>query len=217
MKALRRNRLRIADRAARLLKERRVDPRMMPSGLLMSLLEAAGNCDDPDIAELWARLRAGAVMGEQAWRAIFVDVLRRMSSPEAAYFARMCELDLLPPRNAGPNRSMAADHATKHRILEIVCLNCRLDGATLCPTMRKPSDVLVEGSFSKESGGEGIRTPGAHEEHAGFQDRYLQPLSHPSEGVRNFTHAAALYHPRRKRGHPHANPRPTRSALRCPC
>jgi hypothetical protein len=36
-------------------------------------------------------------------------------------------------------------------------LNCRLDGVTLCPEMRKPFDVLVEGRFLKTSG-EG-RTP----------------------------------------------------------
>jgi len=40
---------------------------------------------------------------------------------------------------------LTADYATKRRILEIVFLNCRLDGATLCPTIRKPFDVLAEG------------------------------------------------------------------------
>jgi hypothetical protein len=44
-------------------------------------------------------------------------------------------------------------------LLEIVCLNCTLDGVTLCPEMRKPFDALVEGRFLKESGEGGIRTP----------------------------------------------------------
>lgn len=49
-----------------------------------------------------------------------------------------------------------ADYATKRRILEIVFLNCRLDDATLVPTMRKPFDVLAEGLISKNSRGERI-------------------------------------------------------------
>jgi DNA invertase Pin-like site-specific DNA recombinase len=40
---------------------------------------------------------------------------------------------------------LTADYAAKRRILEIVCLNCRLDDANLVPTMRKPFDVLAEG------------------------------------------------------------------------
>jgi hypothetical protein len=52
------------------------------------------------------------------------------------------------------------DYASKRRILEIVCLNCRLDDATLVPTMRKPFDVLAEGLFSEKSGEGGIRTLG---------------------------------------------------------
>src|SRR5690606_24956329 len=48
---------------------------------------------------------------------------------------------------------LTADYAAKRRILEIVLLNCTLDGATLCPTIRKPFDVLAEGLVSKESGG----------------------------------------------------------------
>ena len=46
---------------------------------------------------------------------------------------------------------LIADYDAKRRILEIVCLNCTLDGVTLVPTMRKPFDVLVEGLISKNS------------------------------------------------------------------
>ncbi len=52
---------------------------------------------------------------------------------------------------------LTADYAAKRRILEIVCLNCRLNDATLCPTIRKPFDVLVEGPLFPQSGGK--RTP----------------------------------------------------------
>ena len=51
---------------------------------------------------------------------------------------------------------LAADYATKRRILEIVCLNCTLHGATLCPTIRKPFDVLVEGLLVSSIRGNGI-------------------------------------------------------------
>ena len=51
---------------------------------------------------------------------------------------------------------LTADYATKRRILEIVCLNCRLDGATLCPTIRKPFDVLAEGLLVPSSRGDRI-------------------------------------------------------------
>ena len=51
---------------------------------------------------------------------------------------------------------LTADYAAKRQILEIVCLNWRLDDVTLCPTMRKPFDVLAEGLLSKESRGDRI-------------------------------------------------------------
>ena len=51
---------------------------------------------------------------------------------------------------------LTADYATKCRLLEIVFLNCRLDGANLVPTMRKPFDVLAEGLVSKNSRGDWI-------------------------------------------------------------
>jgi len=48
-------------------------------------------------------------------------------------------------------KSGTADYDAKRRILEIICLNCLLDGATLVPEMRKPFDVLVEGLHSENS------------------------------------------------------------------
>jgi cell wall assembly regulator SMI1 len=51
---------------------------------------------------------------------------------------------------------LTADYATKRRILEIVLLNCQLDGATLCPTIRKPFDALAEGLVSENSRGDWI-------------------------------------------------------------
>jgi site-specific DNA recombinase len=46
---------------------------------------------------------------------------------------------------------LTADYAAKRRILEIVCLNCNLDGASLVTTMRKPFDLLAKGLVTKDS------------------------------------------------------------------
>lgn len=46
-----------------------------------------------------------------------------------------------------------ADYAAKQRILDIVCLNCCLEGKNLVFTNRKPFDLLIEGSFLKENRG----------------------------------------------------------------
>ncbi len=40
---------------------------------------------------------------------------------------------------------LAADYTAKRQILEIVCLNFRLDGTTLVCQTRKPFDALAEG------------------------------------------------------------------------
>ena len=51
---------------------------------------------------------------------------------------------------------VTSDYDAKRRILEIVCLNWRLDDASLVPTMRKPFDVLAEGLVLNNSRGERI-------------------------------------------------------------
>lgn len=51
---------------------------------------------------------------------------------------------------------LTADYSKRRRILEIVCLNFSLDSATLCPTMRKPFDILAEGLLVLSSRGGGI-------------------------------------------------------------
>ena len=50
---------------------------------------------------------------------------------------------------------LTADYAEKRKILEIVWLNCRLVDGTLCPTIRKPFDILAEGLPVPQSGGGG--------------------------------------------------------------
>lgn len=51
---------------------------------------------------------------------------------------------------------LSADYAAKRQILEIVCLNIRLDDTTLVPEIRKPFDVLVEGLNLHDSRGDRI-------------------------------------------------------------
>ena len=46
---------------------------------------------------------------------------------------------------------LTADYHEKRRLLEIVFLNCTLEGVTLVPEMRKPFDVLAEGLLLKNS------------------------------------------------------------------
>jgi site-specific DNA recombinase len=81
-----------------------------------------------------------------------LDVLDRSHDETAELAAKVFELS-----QTLQNTRVSADYATKRRILEIVCLNCTLDGATLCPTTRKPFDVLVEGLDLSKSRGD--RTP----------------------------------------------------------
>lgn len=73
---------------------------------------------------------------------------------------------------------LEADYAAKRRILEIVCLNCRLDGAKLVPTIRKPFDVLTEGLNLSKSRGD--RTPvelfASQLGLGGFETQTLAPL-----------------------------------------
>lgn len=51
---------------------------------------------------------------------------------------------------------VTADYAAKRRILEIVCLNCTLEGVNLVPTIRKPFDVLAEGLDLQDNQGDRI-------------------------------------------------------------
>lgn len=46
---------------------------------------------------------------------------------------------------------VTADYDEKRRLLQIVCLNCTLNDVTLCPTIRKPFDMLAEGLLVSSS------------------------------------------------------------------
>jgi site-specific DNA recombinase len=77
-----------------------------------------------------------------------LDVLDRSHDETAELAAKVFELS-----QTLQNKWVSADYATKRRILEIVCLNCTLDGVSLVAVTRKPFDVLVEGlDLSKNRG-----------------------------------------------------------------
>ena len=78
-----------------------------------------------------------------------LDVLDRSHDETAELATRVFELS-----QTLRQQWLTADYAGKHRILEIVFLNCRLDDASLVPTIRKPFDVLAEGFVSKNSRGD---------------------------------------------------------------
>ena len=80
-----------------------------------------------------------------------LDVLDRSHDETAELAAKVFELS-----QTLRSQWLTADYAAKRRILEIVFLNCRLEDATLVPTMRKPFDVLVEGLLLKNSRAGGI-------------------------------------------------------------
>ena len=50
-----------------------------------------------------------------------------------------------------------SDVAEKRQVLEILCLNYRQDGVSLCPVWRKPFDVLAEGLVVQDGRGAGGR------------------------------------------------------------
>jgi hypothetical protein len=69
----------------------------------------------------------------------------------------LCPKSVCKKHWLGDSFDREVNHGDLDRILEIIHLNCTLKDATLCPTMRKPLDVLAEVLISKQSGGN--RTP----------------------------------------------------------
>lgn len=69
-----------------------------------------------------------------------LDVLDRSHDENSELSSKVFELS-----QTLKEQWIKADYAARRRILEILCLNCTLDGVNLVPTMRKPFDMLVEG------------------------------------------------------------------------
>ena len=77
-----------------------------------------------------------------------LEILNRSREENAELASRVFELS-----QTLRQKWLTADYAEKRQILEIVWLNCTLNDATLCPTIRKPFDVLAEGPLVPDGGG----------------------------------------------------------------
>lgn len=75
-----------------------------------------------------------------------LDVLDRSHDETADLALKVFELS-----QTLRERWVTADYGAKRRILEIVSLNCRLDGTTLVLELRKPFDALAEGLLTSAS------------------------------------------------------------------
>jgi site-specific DNA recombinase len=82
-----------------------------------------------------------------------VEALSRSRDENAELAVRAFELS-----QSVSQRWVSADQDVKRRLIEILCLNLTLDGASLVPEWRKPFDVLAEGPSLEKSRGERIRT-----------------------------------------------------------
>jgi hypothetical protein len=87
------NRVRMAARAKVHIEGKGIAPRVLPPGFLIPLVEAAGNIDDPELQDLWARLLASGVESDNCQHPAFVRVLQQISPKEATLLnliARSC-------------------------------------------------------------------------------------------------------------------------------
>ena len=78
-----RNTALVLDRTAQIFADEKIVVREVPRSWLLPLLEAAGNVEDPDLQEMWARLLASGVEDDECQHPMFVDALRRMSPEDA--------------------------------------------------------------------------------------------------------------------------------------
>ncbi|MDB5171761.1 MAG: hypothetical protein JWO87_3018 [Phycisphaerales bacterium] len=86
-----RQRLAVASRAARLLKEQDLAPRLLRKGFLLPFLDAAGNVDDPELQPLWARLLVSAVSCDYLQHPMLIETLRRMSREDVEVLRELAE------------------------------------------------------------------------------------------------------------------------------
>lgn len=108
-------------------------------------LRIDGSIDDATFARKQTELR-----DRLAAIRLETDVIDRSRDENAELASKVFELS-----QTLRQQWLSANYAEKRRILEIVWLNCSLVGASLCPTIRKPFDVLAEGLIVPDSGGGG--------------------------------------------------------------
>jgi len=79
------NRLNIAEKAAKKLRERNIDPRSLPLWFSVPLLRSTGDADDDSIQDLWAELIVSAMSDIGYAHTMFTDILHSMSPPDAVF------------------------------------------------------------------------------------------------------------------------------------
>lgn len=85
-----RNRVRIANRAAEIMEKDGIARRIVPPSFLLPLLEAAGNVEDRDLSEMWARLLASGVAADEHQHPLWVKILAQMSAEDARALQQVC-------------------------------------------------------------------------------------------------------------------------------
>lgn len=93
-----RNRIKIVELARHQLESRRIPPKVLPPGFLMPLLDAAGDCDQEDMQDLWANLLVGSVVDAGKSHVLHVETLRRMQSQDAKLLEALVRIPRKHPR-----------------------------------------------------------------------------------------------------------------------
>ena len=76
-------RVEIAAKAKQILDEKKIEPRVLPTGFLLDFFNEAGNVDDDEeLKNTWARLLASAVESEIAAKKVYVNVLKQLGKAE---------------------------------------------------------------------------------------------------------------------------------------
>lgn len=116
-----RNRVKIAARAKKMLEDTEIDPRVMPKGFLLPLLDAAGNVEEDTLQRMWASLLAEAVEHEERQHPLYIETLRGLSSSDARFLCEACTSNILG--HGAPVRVSSTDlSAHRERISRLAAL-----------------------------------------------------------------------------------------------
>lgn len=92
-----RNRIGIAEKAAKRLKEMTVSPKVLPKGFLIPLLESAGDAEDESLQDMWASLLAEGVRSDHAQHAAFRKTLESLSAEDAKWLTELARYAMENP------------------------------------------------------------------------------------------------------------------------
>ena len=93
------NRVKIANRAGAIIDAEGIDARQVAPSFLLPWLNSAGNIDEPDLQEMWARLLATATSDAGIQQASFVSTLSQLSRDEAVLLENLCDQQWLAFRS----------------------------------------------------------------------------------------------------------------------